>query len=273
MDAAGRLWAWDKLSNVVFAANPSRIAAETNFYRTQELADYGHDPLTLEKQFAELEHDVALITSQWLGWLRNYEPGDDRIEIPDPNREIVALHIALQHMRTADRRDLLKAFAEQRVYKRTLTKEEASQLHADMLWDENSFRTLQKRIQGCSWVFARNGTDVAFVTSDNPLIFKTGDNRRWVKASIDSEGTYAVYPLAPDLIMYCHPREGQGAPIGKFDATLSPVKLTSEMIEHENSGQVFSASRFVLSKSNDFAFARAFAPTIGAKTPISCGPQ
>jgi hypothetical protein len=269
-DSAGRLWVWDKLSDVIFAANPNRIAAETNFYRIQELEDHGHDPLTMEKQFAELEHEVALITAQWMGWLRDCEP-EDRIEIPEANREIVALHIALQHLRTADKRDLLKAFAEQRVYKRTLTKEEASELHTYMLWREDSFRSLQKRIQECSWLFARNDTAIPFVTSDNPLLFKTGDNRMWVKVSIFSEGTYAVYPLAPDLIMYCHPREGRWAPIEKFDATLSPVQFTNDMVEHENNGQVFSASRFVLSKTNDFAFARAFAPTIG--TDIHASPQ
>jgi len=72
-DSAGRLWVLDKLSDVIFAANPNRIAAETNFYRIQELEDHGHDPLTMEKQFAELEHEVALITAQWMDWLRDCE--------------------------------------------------------------------------------------------------------------------------------------------------------------------------------------------------------
>jgi len=261
-DTAGRLWAWDKLSDASFATNPRRIAAETNFYRIQELEDNGHDPLTMEKQFSEVESSVALVTEQWLDWLRDIDLGE-KIEIPDANREIVALHMALQHLRTADQRDIIGAFAEQEVYSRALTKEEIAQLHADILWNEDLFRGLQKHIQGCGWVFARNDTSTPFVTSDNPVTFKTGDNRTWVKVSVFSEGTYAVYPLAPDLIMYCHPREGRWASIGKLDATLSPVKLTDGMVEHENAGQVFSASRFVLSRSDDFAFARAFARTIG----------
>ncbi|WP_276571626.1 hypothetical protein [Bradyrhizobium sp. dw_78] len=36
------------------------------------------------------------------------------------------------------------------------------------------------------------------------------------------------------------------------------------MVESENSGQVFMASRFVLSNRADFDAERAFAPTIGS---------
>lgn len=74
---------------------------------------------------------------------------------------------------------------------------------------------------------------------------------------------YAVYPMAPDVILYCHPLEGRGAALQKFDATLSPVVLDDKMVEHENCGQVFGALRFVLSRDNDFAFVRGFAPSIG----------
>jgi hypothetical protein len=44
---------------------------------------------------------------------------------------------------------------------------------------------------------------------------------------------------------------------------VSPIEFTEEMVMHENGGQVFMASRFVVSPNNDFEFAREFSPSIG----------
>lgn len=48
-----------------------------------------------------------------------------------------------------------------------------------------------------------------------------------------------------------------------LDACISPVEFTKGMVESENTGQVFMASKFVISCENDFDDARAFAKTIG----------
>lgn len=273
-DAAGHLWAWDKSSGTSFPTRASRLAAERDFYRIPTLADHGHDPLTMEKQFSELETDAALIIGHWLEWLRQAAPGDV-IPIPAPNREVIALHLALQYLRTADHRSLLGTYMAEKVYGRVLAASALRDLHTELLWSEEVFRPIQARLQKCVWVFARNLTDTPFVTSDNPIAFKTGNHRMWVKAAILAEEVYAVYPLAPDLILYCHPLEGRYTNMGRLDSTLSPIILTNEMVEQENTGQVFCALRFVLSRKNDFAFARAFAPTIGTdihapKSPAEC---
>lgn len=80
------------------------------FYYLDVYGAQGHDPLTMEKQFATLERDVARITDQWLGWIRAGEPGK-QIEIPEPNRDLVALFVSLQFLRTADTRDILARLA------------------------------------------------------------------------------------------------------------------------------------------------------------------
>ncbi len=41
------------------------------------------------------------------------------------------------------------------------------------------------------------------------------------------------------------------------------MPLTPSMVEHENAGQVFMATRFVISCNDDFAFADEFVATIG----------
>jgi hypothetical protein len=260
-DESGRLWVWDRGRDRAFPGRPRSVAAEKGFYHLGELAERGHDPLTMEKQFSHLEGEVSLITDQWLSWLRQMAPGEE-IEIPQVNREMLSLYIALQFLRTADAREILAAHAE-KLEKQKLPAEEKQRLHTDMLWSDGLFRGLADRIQKATWIFGRNKTATPFITSDNPVAFRTGDNTMWLKVAIYTPGTYAVFPLAPDIVMYCHPNEPPLVGIQRFDRCLSPVTFTDEMVQSENSGQVFMASRFVISSRNSFDFEREFAKSIG----------
>lgn len=130
------------------------------------------------------------------------------------------------------------------------------------MWDLHTVDTIAAHISEAIWVFARNTTSTPFVTSDNPIAFRTKDNAMWVKVGFVAEGTYAVYPLAPDIVMFCYERE-YWKKIEGLNGCLSPISLSDEMVESENSGQVFMATRFVISPVDDFAFARNFVTTIG----------
>ncbi len=261
-DASGRLWLWDRDQDRTFSAGPNNIAAEKHFYRLTELVEHGHDPLTMEKQFSDLEGQVARITGQWLDWLRQMEPRE-KIEIPEVNRYLVSLYVALQFLRTADSREILAAIAEKSENWDQISAEEKRRLHTDMLWNDKLVRGLADRIQNATWLFGRNTTATPFITSDNPVAFRTGDNAKWLKVGHYSAGTYAVFPLAPDIVMYCHPKEPPWEKVAQFDRCLSPVVFTHEMVESENSGQVFMASRFIVSPRHNFDHERAFAKTIG----------
>ena len=114
-DASGQLWLWDRDRDRVFRTRPDGVAAENNFYWHEDLAAFGHDPLAMEKQFSQLEGEVAQITGQWMEWLRDMKPME-KVEVPDINRELVSLYIALQFLRTADARDTLATFVEQKVW-------------------------------------------------------------------------------------------------------------------------------------------------------------
>ena len=261
-DASGQLWLWDRDRDRVCRTRPSGVAAENNFYWHEELAALGHDPLVMEKQFSQLESEVAQITGQWLEWLRDMKPMG-KVEVPDINRELVSLYIALQFLRTADSRDILAAFAEQKVYGRPVAEAEKRLLHLDMLWKDSMYEGLAERIRSATWLFGRNMTATPFITSDNPVAFRTGDNAMWLKVGMYSNGTYSVFPMAPDIVMYCHPKEPPWEKLGQFDCRLSPVTFTEEMVESENSGQVFMASRFVISSRDSFDREREFAKSIG----------
>lgn len=261
-DASGNLWLWDRDRDRVFCTGPNAVAAENNFYWHDELAAMGHDPIIMEKQFAELERDVAAITGQWLDWLRNMRPME-KIEVPDINRDLVSLYIALQFLRTTDRRDILAAFAEQNVYGKPVSASEKRLLHLEMLWKDSIYQELAERIRKATWLFGRNTTETPFITSDNPVAFRAGDNSMWLKVGMYSDGTYSVFPMAPDIVMYCHPKEPPWEKLDRFDCCLSPVSFTEEMVRSENGAQVFMASRFVISSRNQFDEEREFAKTIG----------
>jgi Protein of unknown function (DUF4238) len=257
-DAKGWLWAWNKSRDLSFSTNPARVAAETNFYRMQELADAGHDPYTMEIQLSDLEGQVSLITDQWLDWLSDVEPGT-QIPIPEVNREEVSLYIAVQYLRTADTKDILCALRDD--YE-TLSEAERTRLHTTLMWDLRTVHMIRDRIKESIWIFGRNTAETPFVTSDNPVAFRTPDNRQWRRLGILDTGMYVVHPLSPKIVMYCHERT-HWEKMAEFDSCLSPINFDSEMVESENSGQVFMASRFVFSPENDFEHARKFARSIG----------
>jgi len=192
-DSNGRLWIWDRDGDRVFPTRPGSVAAESDFYFVRELAEQGYDPLMIESQFADLESDVSAVTSDWLDWIRNGEPGDV-LPVPDANRQAVSLFLVLQFLRTADARSKLADSA--KAAGNTLDSDEDRRaLHTDMLWktDELIF-PLAKRVESSTWLFGRNATSASFITSDNPVAWRTADNRMWLKAAITMEGTYIVPP-------------------------------------------------------------------------------
>jgi hypothetical protein len=265
-DEEQRLWVWDRDQDRVFRTVTGSVAAETQFYRlSQDKAD-GHDPLEMERQLASLEGEVAIITGQWLDWLRDMNPLE-QVPIPAVNREIVSLYLAVQYLRTADTRDILArlSHADQRV---APSDEEARRLHTELLWDETLVNGLAWRLHKSNWLFARNLTQTPFVTSDNPVTFRSADNRRWLRAGITTPGTYAGFPMAPDLILYCHPKEPPWVELDRFADKLSPVEMDDAMAESENSGQVFMATRFLFSNCNGFDAERAFAQSIRSDSAV-----
>jgi hypothetical protein len=133
---------------------------------------------------------------------------------------------------------------------RPLSATEQRHLHTTLLWDEPTFRTITEHFCNSTWVFGRNETPIPFVTSDNPVTFRTPDNRQWVKAGVWTKGVCAAYPLSPAFILFCHDKEHWRA-LQQYDCSISPVVFTDEMVESENSGQVFMATRFVFSNVNN----------------------
>jgi len=262
-DEKEQFWVWDKKTEKKFKTKSNGVAAGTHFYRVPEFIGTNVDPLFLERQLSQLEGMAAQVTQVWFETLGSMSPMDQLMLSPD-DRWSISFFLSVQFLRTAEQRDILELFAlEHGRYENGVSTDEKVNLHAQMLCSGGLVEDIANHINKCIWIFGRNHPGIPFWTSDNPAAFKTGDNRMWLKGpGIMSPGSYLVFPLSPHYVLYCK-EPTYWAKIKQLDCRLSPVEFTSDMVEHENSGQVFNATRFVISPENDFGFATEFAPTIG----------
>lgn len=260
---SGRFWVWDKVSRKVYPSSPKNVAAGTHFYRVPEFIGTDVDPLFLEKDLASLETRAAAIFEETIPLLDTMEPLQF-LQMGDDERWVLSSYMAIQFLRTAEQRDILELYAlAGDTYKADITPEEKINLHVYMLCTNGLVEKLSKRIFDSVWMYARNRTNTPFWTSDNPVAFKTPDNKMWLKApGVMSTGTYAVFPLTPNYILYCHERE-HWSNLEELDTALSPIELTDEMVQHENSGQIFMATRHLISRFNEFSWADDFVESIG----------
>jgi hypothetical protein len=259
-DHTGKFWVWNKNTHSEFSTRPNSVAAEKHFYRIPELIGSKHNPQFLERNFSEVEGHAARIMKKWLDEIPALK-ANTKVEIARNERELMSFYISLQAFRTAESREILAAFAQEKgPYKAGISPEEAINLHGYFLERGAVIYELANRLFRSAWIFARNDSGYPFVTSDNPVCFKTPDNRMWLKAAgILAKGMYAVFPLSPTVMFYSHDhRYGKWKIVKQFDQAVSPVKFTVDMVNHENSGQVFMASRFVISQKRDFEFVRSF---------------
>ena len=120
------------------------------------------------------------------------------------------------------------------------------------------FKFCWKKFINHIWVFAVNNTAKYFYTSDNPVLFKSQDNLRWLNGiRLEDAGVQIIFPLSGNIILYTMDRT-HWQKVKHFDGSLSPVKFTEHMVDHENSGQVGMSTRYVYSQDGDFSFAKMF---------------
>jgi len=177
---------------------------------------------------------------------------------------IISEFIATQYLRTLDARQLFQYLVKSTLEsQRDLTDAQLEELQLLMLFDPGIFEELAESIHKGIWIFAINDSAVPLITSDNPVGIKAADSKSWLKhIGPLADGQYVVYPLSPTVVLYFY--EASYWPrLRPFDLKISPVRLNSEMAEHENCGQAFTSSRFLISSGRDFDAVREFIPSIG----------
>jgi hypothetical protein len=263
-NASGYIYSWNKQTDEAFRTRPDSVAAENYFYYVDDLAERGRDPFALEKHFADLEAETNDAINRWLECIRDGHLGMP-VPISNYERALVSLFISLQFLRTADTRELLVQVNALKGHTAVdhrghmlVSERMRRSLHTYALWNNSGLEQFRCRLETAFWIFARNPTEIPLVISDNPVAFRRYDLQSWVKIGQLHSGTVIVYPLAPDVLLYCHPREEPWLLFEEYDATVSTIALTEKMVVTENTAQPFMASRFVFSPENDFRNAREY---------------
>jgi hypothetical protein len=258
----GRFWVFDKKTGRTFQADVKNVAAERYFHRIPEFV--GTDADALEKYFSEIEGGAATITELWFKRLTTADLGG-KVLVGRDERWWMSLYMSLQFLRTAEQREILGLVAsDSDRYPSGLSENDRANLHARILCGEGSelcergvVRDIADRIYHGIWVFGRNITETPFFTSDNPIVIRTGDSKLTVKVGILGDGMYLAFPLSPSIILFCHERKGWNS-IKCLSNHLSPVLFTQDLVDAENWGQMFMASRFVFSPKEHLDFGRKF---------------
>lgn len=131
-------------------------------------------------------------------------------------------------------------------------------LHISILWNESIINEIKTQIKKCIWIFGKNDSGTSFLISDHPVLIKSFDNKQWILGPrVYDEGMYIVFPLTPKYIMYCKEPE-YWAKLRFFENSITQIKFSDDMVNHENSGQIGMSYRFIFSFVNDFDFAKKF---------------
>ncbi|MGB1563063.1 MAG: DUF4238 domain-containing protein [Sinimarinibacterium flocculans] len=263
LDAEDQLWIYDKNTDKVFKTTPDRIAAETHFYRLPESLAGGNDPLSIEKALSHLESKASAVIAR-MALEAAHRTATEGVALSDEERALLSEFISAQHFRTLELRDLLLFLMEDTgIIEEGMDAQKRMALHVSVLSGSGLVEELADSIYHSIWIFAKNSTATPFITSDHPVCFKNADNRSWIKGIEPLEnGRYIVFPISPTLILFCK-EPGYWSGLQKFDLCISPVSLDNEMVDHENCGQAFMASRFLISCTNNFQHVRDFIPSIG----------
>jgi hypothetical protein len=253
----GQIYVLDKTTLKIFRSTAAGIGGETYFYETPNAQKDSRPPI--ERDFGIVESATAPVIGRWLTQIESHSD----FVCSDEDRWQVALFLSLQIFRTLEHRKYLAQFLEElqkRAGKTTSTysEEELRDYGIRILYDLNLVDDFAVQIAERIWVFAANYSRLAFYTSDNPVLFKSHDNKSWCTLTeLHLKGSQVIFPISPQLILYAK-EPNYWNKVKQFDGRLSPVTFTDYMAEHENSGQVGCSTRFVYSRSGNFDFARMF---------------
>ena len=263
LDTKQKLWVYDKKVDRVFAAAPNRIAAETQFYRLPGPVVYSVDPLSIEKALSDLEARASAIIMRVVAEVSNLAPAQ-RVTFSDEERLVLSEFLATQHFRTLELRELmLYLLKDGGLVEDRLSVEEKKSIQFLILSESGLLEEFEESIYSAIWIFAKNASQIPLITSDHPVCIQSSNNRMWLKGVEPlRDGSYLVFPMTPDLVLYCK-EPGFWSKAKSHDLCVSPIKLEADMVHHENSGQAFTSSRFLMSCSSDFQEVRDFIPSIG----------
>jgi hypothetical protein len=189
---------------------------------------------------------------------------EDLGRLTSGEKEAVALFVVAQEQRTREKRETIADTMrqlKQRLYKETLSEEFKERYRIDKLDKEEEIKafhlgtfkhiplytdiTLQMK-----WILLINHTTMPFWTSDHPINrFNPVDAKPYGNLGLLCRGIEIHFPLSPKMVLsFCDP--------AAYELLPSRYQIEDiQNVEFENWLQVAHSTRYVFSKTNDFALA------------------
>lgn len=278
-----QLHAFDKQTGRTYLTPVSRAAAETGFNDVHLASS-----VWAEDAFGVLERDAApvfkrIVQEQSLGSLTQWE------------REVVAIFVAAQHLRTRNFREMLQDMnARMADLFRSLDLDPSKDVKGFTLLppDEVSLtslrllgmiRELAPQLLAKTWVLFKNETKQPFYISDNPVAIENpagggvGFGVPGVEISMPLSGSLMLSMLCPSYEQRARRTVRQARWLGPLRPLLAarlwpelatarvlvqavdagrPLSATANEVRHYNSLRIFYANRHVYSGTDDFGLVR-----------------
>jgi hypothetical protein len=243
------LFVFDKQTGNVFSTTSKNIAFEGGFYDLDPLID-------LEGQIAENENLMR-------DGLNELVDKINPVAISPTARIRVSLFIALQSVRTKEFRASIKEMGGKMMTELVKSNPQFKNLDFKVIMKDELAQVLQAQtivsdavpqfgyiIGNSVWTLLLNRTKVPFWTSDNPVaLYNPIDYGEMGGLGFAVRGIQTHFPLSSKLLLLAlDPRSYPDTPV--------KVVKDPRTISYENEFQLYNATRFVMSSTDDFSTAK-----------------
>ncbi len=245
---------FDKTNSKIFRRKASEIATQRFFYDIQGLDDLSDNGQVIEKFLESFERKAAPILQGWL-----YALNQGKFSLKNEDRDFYSAFLALQYLRTPEYRmlanELLFSFQKYTDSAASALNHQDFELTANAIFNSELMNELITAMHDHIWIFHVNNSSIPLYTSDNPVVLKSSFPNTWHGGQgVAAKGIQIFYPLSPKFTLLLLERT-HWKKFEFLDGRVMPLEYTTEVVKHDNSGQVAFSTRFVFSSSSDFSFA------------------
>ena len=270
-----RLSVFDKEDKKQFSTTTRNVGSEKFFYRS-ELNGSDQTDQTIEKYLSSIEGATTQVTNELLAEFEN----STYIKIKADQKETLATFIAIQFIRTREKRTQLNAILQTiltqigkehlriKGYKDTdfSLQIDVPKLQGELLLDKATIDDYSQTLLSHYWVFHKNLTSSVFFTSDNPVTLSGERCNPMRGVGLATKGVSIVLPLSPRFQVVLFEKttypELSCADCNLFDLG------SKDNIDYYNSLQVINSYRYIYSIDNDFSLVESMLnshPALGDK--------
>lgn len=246
------VYCYDKTKGKCFPVSTKNIASESYFYDASQ------------EDGQRIEEALNSVESLFVPVYRKMLASEDLAGLTSDEREAVALFVVVQEHRTREKRetiaDMMKQL-QQRLYKETLSEEFKERYDIDRWGAEDQVKALHlstfknvplysEIVLHMKWILFVNHTPMPLWASDHPINrFNPLDAKPYGNLGLICKGIEMHFPLSPRLVLsFCDPT--------LYDVLPDRHEMRNvQEVTFENWLQVAKSTRYVFSKTDDFALA------------------